>query len=72
LHAKYVNCKTYTALALALRLRSAVLFIHDLTSPLKTDHPRLIDRVIDFFGERRATTGTTPPTPANLATTRVA
>ena len=46
--------------------------MNDLLSPLKTDHPRLIDRVIDFFGERRATTGTTPPTPANLATSRVA
>jgi hypothetical protein len=60
------------ALALALRLRSAVLFRTDLMSPLKTDHPRSIDRVIDFFGERRVSRGTPPPTPANLATTRVA
>jgi hypothetical protein len=70
--AKSSNCKTYTPLALALPLRSAVLFMNDLVSPLKTDHPRVIDRVIDFFGERPFSTSTPPPTPANLATTRVA
>ena len=37
-------------------------------SPLKRDHPRSIDRVIDYFGERRPSTATLPPTPSNLAT----
>ena len=41
-------------------------------SPLKKDHPRLIDHVIDYFGERRPSKATTPPTPANLATGRAA
>jgi hypothetical protein len=44
----------------------------DLMIPLKADHPRLIDRVIDYFGERRPATPAPPPTPANVAIVRAA
>ena len=69
---KCADCKTYIALALALPLRSAVMFRDRLMIPLKIDHPRLIDHVIDFFGERRPASTALPPTPANLAIARVA
>jgi hypothetical protein len=69
---KCADCKTYIALALALRLRRAVIFTDRLMIPLKGDHPRVIDHVIDFFGERRPSSTVPPPTPANLAIARVA
>ncbi len=43
-----------------------------LMIPLKADHPRLIDHLIDYFGERPLSGTVPPPTPANLATARVA
>ena len=38
---------------------------------LKTDHPRPIDRLIDFFGERLPATPT-PPRPVKAAPLRAA
>jgi hypothetical protein len=72
MRAKCSNCKPYIALAPALPLRSAVMFRDRLMIPLKPDHPRPIDHVIDFFGERRPSSTAPPPTPANLAIARVA
>jgi len=37
----------------------------------KTDHPRAIDRVIDYFGERRPAAFPTPP-PVKAAFVRAA
>jgi hypothetical protein len=39
---------------------------------LKTDYPRAIDRVIDYFGERRPARTTAPPRPGTAALGRVA
>jgi hypothetical protein len=43
-----------------------------MTTMFKTDHPRAIDRVIDYFGERRPAAAATPPRPANAALGRAA
>jgi hypothetical protein len=48
------------------------MFTTRLMIPLKADHPRLIDHLIDYFGERALSGTVPPPTPGNLATTRVA
>ena len=70
--AKFAVCKTHNPLALALRLGTAVMFRTALMIPLKADHPRLIDHLIDYFGERHLSMAVPPPTPANLASHRVA
>jgi len=43
------------------------MFRTTLMIPLKADHPRLIDDLIDYFGERDLATTVPAPTPANLA-----
>jgi hypothetical protein len=39
---------------------------------LKADHPRSIDRVIDYFGERHAPSPQVPPRPGKAAPVRAA